>query len=626
MDLYSGMSNDFIRDSQRGTIAGVMADRFFQHYRYRVSDNEVRSWQNSLARMAGVLQLGQFNDQGIIVEYKLPLSSKRLDVMIAGNSIANIPSAVIVELKQWDKVERSEIPECVSTFVGGGIRNVLHPSRQASDYRDYLLDNHTSFSEGKVQLSSCGFLHNLKRADNPILFDASFDSVLATSPSFVLEDTGDAFVEFLSQCIGKGSGREVLREVLTGKERPHKRLLDHAAKTIANEPAFILLDEQRVAFNRVRSLVRTRQGEHSKGIVLVHGGPGTGKSLIALHLLADLAADGYVAVHATGSKAFTETLRKTVGKRAATLMKYFNNFVGANSGDIDVLICDEAHRIRKTSNNQFTKAANRSTVPQIDEIVNASKMSVFLIDDQQVVRPSEVGSSALIKEIAEKNGIPLYEHFLEAQFRCNGSDGYINWVANTLEIERTANILWDVNDAFEMKLVNSPEDLDQMIRAKVDEGNSGRLVAGFCWKWSSPQKDGTLVHDVQIGGWSRPWNAKEGSSTLAVGIPKSNFWASESGGINQVGCVYTAQGFEFDYVGVIWGKDLVYRPGRGWVGQSEFSEDSVVKRGAKSNPEEFLKLVKHTYRVLLTRGLKGCFIYIEDEQTRNFVMSRIENA
>jgi DUF2075 family protein len=253
-------------------------------------------------------------------------------------------------------------------------------------------------------------------------------------------------------------------------------------------------------------------------------------------------------------------------------------------------------------------------------------MSVFLIDDQQVVRPSEVGSSALIKEIAEKNGIPLYEHFLEAQFRCNGSDGYINWVANTLEIERTANILWDVNDPFEMKLVNSPEDLDQMIRAKVNEGNSGRLVAGFCWKWSSPQKDGTLIHDVQIGDWSRPWNAKDGSSTLAPGIPKSNFWASESGGINQVGCVYTAQGFEFDYVGVIWGKDLVYRPGRGWVGQSEFSEDSVVKRGAKSNPEEFLKLVKHTYRVLLTRGLKGCFIYIEDEQTRNFVMSRIENA
>jgi DUF2075 family protein len=129
---------------------------------------------------------------------------------------------------------------------------------------------------------------------------------------------------------------------------------------------------------------------------------------------------------------------------------------------------------------------------------------------------------------------------------------------------------------------------------------------------------------VKVDDWEMPWNAKPEAARLAPGIPKSNFWASDPGGLDQVGCVYTAQGFEFDYVGVVFGRDLVYRGRQGWVGQPEFSKDSVVRRSAKDTTGTFTELVKQTYRVLLTRGLKGCYVFFEDDATREFVLSRLE--
>lgn len=624
MHLYSGMSTDFISESQRGSIAGKLADSFFHHFRYKPSENEVRSWQNSLTRMANVLQLGSMYDQGVIVEYKLPLSSKRLDVMVTGKGAGNIDGAVIVELKQWDKVELSPIDECVATFVGGNVRDVLHPSRQAFDYQQYIMDTHSAFSDGLIQIKSCGFLHNLHKDKAKAVLDPRFEQLLRQCPTFLLDDAGDGIVEYLQSSVGEGDGLKTLRTVTDGGFRPHKRLLDHVSKMIKNEPAFTLLDEQRVAFNHVRGLVRDGQARAEKSVVIVHGGPGTGKSLIALHLLGDLAGDNFVTMHATGSKAFTQTLKKQVGTRAGALFRYFNNFGQADRDGIDLLVCDEAHRIRKSSNNQYTKKADKSDRNQIDEILEAAKVSVFLIDDKQVVRPSEVGSSQLIRESASRFGIKVVEHTLEAQFRCNGSDSFIQWVANTLELERTPQVLWDMNGDFDFDIVDSPVELEAWIRNMYNTDFSARLVAGFCWPWSDPKNDGNLEDDVIVGEWLRPWNARDDAGRLAPGIPKSNFWATDPNGINQVGCVYTAQGFEFDYVGLIWGRDLVYRHGIGWVGQPEFSHDKVVKRGAKTNPEEFLKLVKQTYRVLLTRGLRGCYVYFDDVETRNFVMSRIE--
>jgi hypothetical protein len=287
---------------------------------------------------------------------------------------------------------------------------------------------------------------------------------------------------------------------------------------------------------------------------------------------------------------------------------------------VDVMICDEAHRIRETSNNRFTSAASRSNKAQIEELFNASKLTVFFVDDRQIVRPGEIGSTQVILENAKRENCRVFDYKLEAQFRCSGSDGFINWVNNTLEIERTANVLWSTEDRFDFQIVGSVEELDQKIKGKIADKNSARLVAGFCWPWSAPARDGTLVDDVAVGSFRRPWNAKSDAGRLAPHIPPENLWAHDPRGIDQVGCIYTAQGFEFDYVGIIFGPDLIYRHGAGWSGNKGASFDTVVKK----SKDKFTELVKNTYRVLFTRGIKGCYVYFTDKETEEFFRSRTE--
>ncbi len=382
----------------------------------------------------------------------------------------------------------------------------------------------------------------------------------------------------------------------------------------------MLLDEQLVAYNAILDAVGHAGTNQQNVVFLIEGGPGTGKSVIALNLVAELAERGLSTLHLTGSKAFTENLRKIVGGRAGALFKYFRD-TATVTDKLDVAILDEAHRIRTISTSRFTPAKARTGKSQIDDILDSSRVTVFFIDDLQVVRPGEVGSTDLIREEAAKRSIEVRDFKLEAQFRSNGSDSFIQWVDNTLELNRTPQVLWSMDDEFDFQIVGSIGQLEQKIRAKAAEpGTTARLVAGFCWPWSDPDDDGQLVPDVRVGEWSMPWNARDGVGRLGPGIPKSDFWASAKEGIDQVGCVYTAQGFEFDYVGVIVGPDLVYRPmDGGWVGQRDQSHDRVVRRGVTE--AEFTRYVKSTYRVLLTRGLRGCYVYFMDAPTRDFFLS-----
>jgi uncharacterized protein len=260
--------------------------------------------------------------------------------------------------------------------------------------------------------------------------------------------------------------------------------------------------------------------------------------------------------------------------------------------------------------------------PQIDELLDAAKVAVFFIDDRQVVRPGEIGSADLIRQKAGQTGAQLREYRLEAQFRCAGSAGFVNWVDNTLGIQQTANQIWNARrETFDFRVYRTVEALDGAIRARAGAGFTARLMAGFCWPWSKPRPDGTLMDDVVVGNFKRPWNAKPEATRLPRGIPKASLWAYEPGGIDQVGCVYTAQGFEFDYAGVIWGKDLRYDPtAQTWISDRSHSHDSVVRRSGTA----FDSLVRNTYRVLLSRGMKGCYVYCEDEDTAKFLLSRTE--
>ncbi|MBP7149404.1 MAG: DUF2075 domain-containing protein [Acidobacteria bacterium] len=559
MRLYAGSSSQFITDTIHNQIADKLRLAFFDYFRRQPSPGEVSAWRNSLRAMSQVVQYARLDDHGVLLEYQLPLTSRRLDCLITGRDGAGSDNALIIELKQWEHCGPAEGEREVTTWLGGVEREILHPSVQVGQYKHYLEDGHTAFHEGDapVRLGACSYLHNYTFAADDVLLDPKYGTWLAEFPVFSADDV-DPLRDALRDRLEGGAGLDVLARIERGRNRPSKKLMEHVAEVIRHNPAYVLLDEQLVVYDKVLACARRGHRDRRTNVILIRGGPGTGKSVIAINLMADLLAQGYNAHYATGSKAFTQTLRKVIGTRGAVQFKYFNSYMDAEPDAVDVLICDEAHRIRQTSDDRFTPRERRTGRPQIEEILRAGKVVVLLIDDDQVVRPNEIGSVAYLRGAAERLGCTVHEYELDVQFRCAGSEAFVSWINNTLGLHRTADVLWNSRENFDFRIVDSPESLERAIAAKAAEGFTARLTAGFCWKWSKPNPDGTLKPDVVIGGFQRPWNAKPEARRLARGVPPAPLWAHESGGLHQIGCIYTAQGFEFDYAGVIFGRDLVY--------------------------------------------------------------------
>ncbi|GAC1428818.1 MAG: DUF2075 domain-containing protein [Candidatus Velthaea sp.] len=619
MQLFAGPSDQFIDEAEQKRIAEQLGDAFYDYYRFRASASEFTSWKNSLSALASQLRYSNVRDHGVVLEMQLPLSSARLDAFIFGKSPIGADSAVLVELKQWTEVRDSDFDECVETYLGGAVRKVPHPCVQARSYASYLRDMHTGFyDENAVALTACAWLHNMHPGAASELTKPKFAGILTDVPLFLSHDA-DRFRTLFEQTVGSGGGVPIMERVLRGRYAPSRKLLEHTAAMVRGEPRYQLLDDQIVAYNAVLAMVRrASKDKREKAVVLVRGGPGTGKSVIALNLLGALSKHQINAQHATGSKAFTENLWKILGPKSKAQIRYFNNFGQAEPNGIDVILADEAHRIRATSNHRFTKTHLKSERAQIDEIVDAAKVSVFFIDDHQGVRADEVGSTTLIRETAVRHDARFESIDLRTQFRCAGSDEYIDWIDQLLEVRKTG-VKTFAKSNFDVTLYDSPETLEAAIVRLLQDGYGARLTAGYCWPWSEPDAAGNLIDDIVIGGFHRPWNAKPDARKLAGGIPPAQFWASDPKGIGQVGCVYTAQGFEFDYAGVIWGPDLVIRNGT-WIGQVSGSRDHVVKTRSGAR---FTDIVKNAYRVLLTRGLRGCHICILDEETRKYVAARL---
>jgi len=623
MRLYSGTSRQFIQDTITNQISEKLKSSFFNQYRFEPSPAEIRSWQNSLRAMSQAIEHADLMDHGILLEYQLPLSSRRLDCMVCGHDANEKPNSVIVELKQWDGCSDAEGDNEVLTWLGGAEREVLHPAVQVGQYKMYLEDTHPAFYEppNKIKLNACSYLHNYHHKPDDAVYALKFSEALKNCPTYCADHFND-LTAFLKSHVEAGDGTGILKRVEENQYRPSKKLMQHVGNVIRGNPQYVLLDEQLIVYDKVLSVARKGFHVHKKTVLIVRGGPGTGKSVIAINLMADLLLNGYNAHYATGSKAFTSTLREAIGRRSVPQFKYFNSYTGAQANQVDVLICDESHRIRAFSHNRFTPKVKRTDVPQVEELIDVSKVSVFFIDDKQVVRPDEVGSVKHIRTHAESKGCNIFEYRLEVQFRCSGSEAFVYWINNTLGIEKTPNVLWNQEEDFDFRIFNTPLDLETEIREKVQDGYSGRVTAGFCWKWSKDRNpDGSLKNDVVIENYRRPWNARPEATRLPSNTPKAPLWAYDPNGIYQIGCIYTAQGFEFDYVGVIIGEDLIYDLDSGkWTGMRENSADTVVKR----SEDKFMELTKNTYRVLLSRGLKGCYVYFMNKDTERFFKSRME--
>src|SRR5205823_11530942 len=248
--------------------------------------------------------------------------------------------------------------------------------------------------------------------------------------------------------------------------------------------------------------------------------------------------------------------------------------------------------------------------------------AVFFIDDRQNVRSQEIGNSDLIRQAARQQGCELSEVTLQNQFRCMGSNDYLLWVESVLGYTPLERML-RASEIFDFQIFDDPQDLyDKLALKERKRPNSARLTAGFCWPWSRTlADDGSLIKDVKIGSFEMPWETHREISRPPVGYVKWFERAFRPEGFKQVGCIYTAQGFEFDYIGVIIGNDLAYDPASDQLrGNIEATRDPTLRRHAGN----FEMHVKNIYRTLLTRGMKGCYVYFTDKETEAFVRGRIE--
>lgn len=591
----------------------------------RPSMAEERSWRGSLPVLARDLADAGLTGVEVLVEHRLPLTSRRADVILAGrHARTGTPHFLVVELKQWSEAHLLEESEELVVAPGSQRPYHVHPSLQVDGYVQYIADFVAALAPGNVAgatIDGIAYLHNATEAS---VSDLTVGPAASTRRLFTGDRRGELVAELRRQFAPDG-GAEAADLLLGSAIGPSKLLLQLAADEVREREQFVLLDEQRVAFEMVRRAVARARRSDTKTAVIITGGPGSGKSVIALSLLGELSREGRSVLHATGSRSFTQTLRKVVGYRAPRVQRlftYFNSFMDAERNGLDVLICDEAHRIRETSVNRYTSKALRDRArPQVDELLDAARVPVFLLDEHQVVRTGETGTVADIRAAAARRGYDVVQVDLNAEFRAGGSAAYGTWVRRLLGLEEGGPVTWTDEPTFTVEVVDSPGELESRLASRLKDGRGARMTAGYCWPWSDPTRDGHLVPDVQIGDWARPWNVK---GDRAVGdAPPSALWATQDGGFGQVGCVYTAQGFEYDWNGVIVGPDLVWRDGR-FVSRREFNRDPDFRSRTRVSDAEFDRLVRNVYKVLLTRGMVGTVIYSTDAETRE-ALKRLVN-
>lgn len=590
-----------------------LTEQFVHMHGYRPGASEIRSWERSIPVLAAALNDAGLGDVEIMLEYALPLNSKRADAILAGvHPVTGDPSYVVVELKQWSQAEPDEDDPALC-HVDAYAHPVLNPIEQVRRYCEYIVNFNGALSDHPERMSGVAFLHNATEFGVAGLREIENHD---HGRLFTAERRGELLDHLRARLSDRHSGARAADELLGAATAPSRQLMSVAAQEVRERQQFVLLDEQQVAYRLVlNSVQKAKQADH-KEVVVVTGGPGTGKSVIALQLLGELYRRGVPALHATGSQSFTKTMRKVAGARkreVQDLFKYFNSFMTTEKNSLGVLICDEAHRIRETSANRYTRAEHRTGRAQIDELIDVAHVPVFLLDEHQVVRPGEMGTVAEIKAAAAKRGIRCTIVPLDSQFRCGGSDAYLRWVVRLLGLEPGGPVTWEPDDRMRLLVADSPQEMETFLDGRRAQGYGARMSAGYCWRWSPEPKPGhPLPADVVIGDWARPWNLRGDRSVS--GAPPAALWATDPAGFGQIGCVYTAQGFEYDWSGVILGPDLVWRGDR-WITDRTASKDPVFKKSVPGSDVD--RLIRNTYKVLLTRGMVGTVVYSTDPETRD---------
>lgn len=623
MIVYDGIKTDFLTSCEKDTIAMEIEENILSKMGKHTPKAEFRSWENSLNYMYKVLNDNDIpSDAGVAIEYNIPQTSKRVDFMISGYGEDDEPGMVIVELKQWDSItEVRGTDALVETYVGGGVHRVVHPSYQAWSYAQLIRDYNQEVQDNEIRLSPCACLHNYIRHENDPLDSKQYSDYLEEAPAYTKGQL-DQLRDFIKKTVVKGDKKEVLYQIDHGKIRPSKSLQNAIGSMLKGNREFIMIDEQKVAYEEILRISLQCMKDFKKRTVIVKGGPGTGKTVIAINLLAELTKRDqlvqYVSKNSAPRQVYLKKLKGQIKKSSVdNMFKGSGTYTEAGNNVAHTLLCDEAHRLNEKSGMFHNMGEN-----QIKEIIHAAFCSVFFIDESQKVTMDDIGSIDEIEKWAREEGSELHYLELESQFRCNGSDGYLAWLDDVLEIRHTANYDLEGID-YDIRICDSPSEMRDIIIERNHLANRARVLAGYCWNWEKKEQNNTDYHDIKIGDFEMSWN-------LGNGEP---FAVSETS-INEAGCIHTSQGLEFDYVGVIIGDDIRFEDGHVVTDFTRRARTDQSLKGIKKlyseSPEEAKRradeIIKNTYRTLLTRGMKGCYIYCTDKGMSDYLKKRLEKV
>jgi len=620
MIVYSGSKKEFIDDVRSNQIGEIIEQEVLRKLNRNSPGNEKLSWENSLQYMSQVLWDESIpSSAGVAIEYNLPMTNRRVDFILTGKDQARRDTAVIVELKQWQEVKMTDKDAIVKTRFQSGERETSHPSYQAWSYASLIEDYNETVRNESIQLLPCAYLHNLRKRE--VVNDQFYKPHTDKAPVFISEDALK-LAEFLKKYVKYGDSDNIMYRIEHGVIKPSKNLADALASMLNGNPEFLMIDDQKLVYETALTLAHAAE-KGKKQTLIVRGGPGTGKSVVAINLLVELTKREFLVQYVTKNAAPRDVFKKrlTGSKKKTHIDQMFKGsgaYTQVDKDQFGALVVDEAHRLNEKSGLYGNLGEN-----QIKEIISSSRFNLFFIDEAQRVTLTDIGSVDEIKRWAKLQGSHVTELDLQSQFRCNGSDGYIAWVDNSLGVRPTANDTLDGID-YEVKLFDDPRQLRSAIVEKNRINNKARIVAGYCWDWSS--KKDPSASDIVIPEYKfeAQWNLTD----------DGGLWMIAENSVDQIGCIHTCQGLELDYIGVIIGDDFVVRNGVIVTDAGRRSKNDRSIRGykkmLKNDPEKARALteeiIKNTYRTLMTRGQKGCYLFCTDPETREYFASLVQHG
>lgn len=617
MIVYQATKTSFLEDVYNDQVVKKILEKL----EINVGSSEKESWVDTANHMERILRDDRFpNDISVAMELKLYNSKLRVDFIVAGLNAEKKHTMIVIEFKRWDSAkvvtDRDDMVE-VKAF---GI--VQHPSYQALSYTKIIKNFYAAAEDEKMIIQPCSCLHRYEKTENDAITDEQYKGLLDESPIF-LNGENDKLKDFITRYIKFGDNKETLYILENGGIRPSKQLQDNILSMLQGKEEFSMVDLQKDVFEEAKRLAKLSKKDGKKRVYIVEGGPGTGKSVIAINLMGQLLGKygmncQYITKNQTPRDVYSTQLKGSYKKTEIdNLFCGSGSYIKEKSNEFDALIVDEAHRI--TEKTGFLRRGEN----QIKEIINAARFSIFFIDAKQRIHIDDYGTIDRIKFFANELDADIHYGKLNAQFRCGGAEKFIDWVESALQYQ-DSNIeevdMSFLND-YDIQVFENPNDLKEKIIERNAIQNKSRILAGYCWDWISKPDPKGDQYDIDIPEYNfkMKWNFN------------NTIWAIDKESVEQVGCIHTSQGLEFDYIGVLIGKDLRYEDGKIITDFTQRASTdkslSGIKKMYQEDKEKALNLadeiIKNTYRTLLTRGQKGCYIYCEDKRLAQFLKSKL---